>query len=404
MAFLLVSGPLAPSVFGQESDVQKLEAQLTSELQKVNTKYQEIESLNQQIDSLNKEKETLAEKITTQEAKVEERKQVASKRLQQIQVSDFVSYSVLHLLNSESLSDFFNRLYVFQQLFQSDEEVLKILSEQAAELSRLKTAAEQASTDLVAKKEQLTAESQAFEGSVNDLKKLIADNKEALAKVDSNKLYSLKEASALLKEITYTKFDASVDIAVRLGVDPRKANQMVRGVVTLPHGTGKDVRVLALVTPDKEAEAKAAGADYVGLDEYLQKIKDGWTDVDVIVTMPAVMGKLGPLGRVLGPRGLMPNPKVGTVTPDVARAVNEIKAGKIEYRTDKAGIISCSIGKASFDDEKLLDNYRTIVDTIIKAKPVAAKGQYIKSVTLSATMGPGVPLNVFKLSTVSKEQ
>lgn len=194
MAFILVSGPLAPSVFAEETDIQKLEAQLTSELQKVNTKYHEIESLNQQIDSLNKEKETLAEKITTQEAKVEERKQVAAKRLQQIQVSDFVSYSVLHLLNSESLSDFFNRLYVFQQLFQSDEEVLKNLSEQVAELSRLKTAAEQASTDLVAKKEQLTAESQAFEGSVNDLKKLIADNKEALAKVQEQK----KESSAVV--------------------------------------------------------------------------------------------------------------------------------------------------------------------------------------------------------------
>ena len=194
MAFLVVSGPLVPSVFAEEADIQKLEAQLTSELQKVNTKYQEIESLNQQIDSLNKEKKTLAEKITTQEAKVEERKQVASKRLQQIQVSDFVSYSVLHLLNSESISDFFNRLYVFQQLFQSDEEVLKSLSEQAAELSRLKTAAEQASTDLVAKKEQLTAESQAFEGSVNDLKKLIADNKEALAKVQEQK----KETSAVV--------------------------------------------------------------------------------------------------------------------------------------------------------------------------------------------------------------
>lgn len=194
MAFILVAGPLAPSVFAEETDIQKLEAQLTSELQKVNTKYQEIESLNQQIDSLNKEKETLAEKITTQEAKVEERKQVAAKRLQQIQVSDFVSYSILHLLNSESISDFLNRLFVFQQLFQSDEEVLKNLSEQVAELSRLKTAAEQASTDLVAKKEQLTAESQAFEGSVNDLKKLIADNKEALAKVQEQK----KESSAVV--------------------------------------------------------------------------------------------------------------------------------------------------------------------------------------------------------------
>ena len=183
--------------------------------------------------------------------------------------------------------------------------------------------------------------------------KLTKKHKEALAKVDRNKLYSLKDASALLKEITYTKFDASVDIAVRLGVDPRKANQMVRGVVTLPHGTGKDVRVLALVTPDKEAEAKAAGADYVGLDEYLQKIKDGWTDVDVIVTMPAVMGKLGPLGRVLGPRGLMPNPKTGTVTMEIGKAVQEVKAGKIDFRVDKTGIVHASIGKVSFSEASI---------------------------------------------------
>ena len=220
--------------------------------------------------------------------------------------------------------------------------------------------------------------------------KLTKKHKEALAKVDRNKLYSLKEASALLKEITYTKFDASVDIAVRLGVDPRKANQMVRGVVTLPHGTGKDVRVLALVTPDKEAEAKAAGADYVGLDEYLQKIKDGWTDVDVIVTMPAVMGKLGPLGRVLGPRGLMPNPKVGTVTPNVAEAVKNAKAGQVQYRTDKAGIVHATIGRASFAEADLKENFNALLDAIVKAKPAAAKGQYLKKVAVSSTMGLGV--------------
>ena len=223
--------------------------------------------------------------------------------------------------------------------------------------------------------------------------KLTKKHKEALAKVDRNKLYTLKEASALLKEITYTKFDASVDIAVRLGVDPRKANQMVRGVVTLPHGTGKDVRVLALVTPDKEAEAKAAGADYVGLDEYLQKIKDGWTDVDVIVTMPAVMGQLGPLGRVLGPRGLMPNPKTGTVTMEIGKAVQEVKAGKIDFRVDKTGIVHASIGKVSFSAEKLVDNANELLQTLIKMKPTAAKGTYMKSIYLSSTMSPSVAVD-----------
>lgn len=208
--------------------------------------------------------------------------------------------------------------------------------------------------------------------------KLTRKHKEASAKVDRNKLYSVAEASALVKEITYVKFDASVDIAVRLGVDPRKANQMVRGVVTLPHGTGKDVKVLALVTPDKEAEAKAAGAEYVGLDEYLQKIKDGWTDVDVIITMPSVMGKLGPLGRILGPRGLMPNPKTGTVTMDVAKAVEEVKAGKIDFKVDKTGIVHASIGKASFSPEKIAGNAHELIQTLIKLKPTAAKGTYIK--------------------------
>lgn len=220
--------------------------------------------------------------------------------------------------------------------------------------------------------------------------RLTKKQKEARAKVDSSKVYNLSEASALVKEITNVKFDASVDLAVRLGVDPRKANQMVRGVVTLPHGTGKDVKVLALVTPDKEAEATEAGADYVGLDEYLQKIKEGWTDVDVIITMPSVMGKLGPLGRILGPRGLMPNPKTGTVTMDVAKAVAEVKAGKIDFKVDKTGIIHAAIGKASFDADKIVDNAHEIVQTLIKMKPTAAKGTYIKSIYLSSTMSPSV--------------
>lgn len=217
--------------------------------------------------------------------------------------------------------------------------------------------------------------------------------KEAMAKVEKNKLYSLEEASALLKEITYTKFDASVDLAVRLGVDPRKANQMVRGVVSLPHGTGKDMKVLALVTPDKEEEAKAAGADYVGLDEYLEKIKNGWTDVDVIVTMPAIMGKLGPLGRVLGPRGLMPNPKTGTVTMDVAKAVAEVKAGKIDFKVDKTGIVHAPIGKASFSADKLQENARELLTTLNKLKPTASKGVYMKSIFMSSTMSPSIAVD-----------
>ena len=223
--------------------------------------------------------------------------------------------------------------------------------------------------------------------------KLTKKQKVARTQVDRSKLYSLTEAAALVKEITNVNFDASVDIAVRLGVDPRKANQMVRGVVTLPHGTGKDVRVLALVTPDKEAEAKAAGADYVGLDEYLDKIKAGWTDVDVIITMPSVMGKLGPLGRVLGPRGLMPNPKTGTVTMYVAKAVTEVKAGKIDFKVDKAGNVHASIGKVSFDADKIASNAKEILDTLNRMKPAAAKGVYMKSVHLSSTMSPSVPLD-----------
>ena len=217
--------------------------------------------------------------------------------------------------------------------------------------------------------------------------------KEARAKVDSSKVYSLKDASALVKEITTVKFDASVDLAVRLGVDPRKANQMVRGVVTLPHGTGKDVKVLALVTPDKEAEATAAGADYVGLDEYLQKIKGGWTDVDVIITMPSVMGKLGPLGRVLGPRGLMPNPKTGTVTMDVAKAVTEVKAGKIDFKVDKTGIVHAAVGKSSFEADKLEGNIKELLTTLVKLKPTTSKGVYIKSIFISSTMSPGIQVD-----------
>jgi len=223
--------------------------------------------------------------------------------------------------------------------------------------------------------------------------RLTKKQKEARAKVDKNKIYSVEEATALLKEITYTKFDASVDLAVRLGVDPRKANQMVRGVVSLPHGTGKDMKVLALVTPDKEAEAKAAGADYVGLDEYLQKIKEGWTDVDVIVTMPSIMGKLGPLGRVLGPRGLMPNPKTGTVTMDVAKAVAEVKAGKIDFKVDKTGIVHAPIGKASFTADKLLDNANELLTTLMKLKPTASKGTYVKSIYMSSTMSPSIAID-----------
>jgi large subunit ribosomal protein L1 len=223
--------------------------------------------------------------------------------------------------------------------------------------------------------------------------RLTKKKKEARTKVDKNKLYSLQEASNLVKEVTYTKFDASVDIAVRLGVDPRKANQMVRGVVSLPHGTGKDMKVLALVTPDKEAEAKEAGADFVGLDEYLEKIKNGWTDVDVIITMPSIMGKLGPLGRVLGPRGLMPNPKTGTVTMDVAKAVSEVKAGKIDFKVDKTGIVHAPIGKASFSADKIEGNAQELISTLIKMKPSTAKGTYVKSIYISSTMSPSIAVD-----------
>ena len=223
--------------------------------------------------------------------------------------------------------------------------------------------------------------------------KLTKKQKEAASKIDKNKLYSLRDAAALIKEVSSAKFDESVDIAVRLGVDPRKANQMVRGVVTLPHGTGKDTKVLALVTPDKEEEAKAAGADYVGLDDYLQKIKDGWTDVDVIITMPAIMGKLGPLGRILGPRGLMPNPKTGTVTMEIGKAVAEVKAGKIDFKVDKTGIVHAGIGRISFDADKIVDNAHEIIQTLIKLKPTAAKGTYIKSIYLSSTMSPAIALD-----------
>jgi large subunit ribosomal protein L1 len=220
--------------------------------------------------------------------------------------------------------------------------------------------------------------------------RITKNKKLALEKLEKGKLYTLKEGSALVKEITFTKFDASVDIDVRLGVDPRKANQMVRGVVTLPHGTGKEVRVLALVTPDKEQEAKDAGADYVGLDDFVEKIKGGWTDVDVIITMPPVMGKVGALGRILGPRGLMPNPKSGTVTMDIGKAVAEVKAGKIDFKVDKFGIVHTSIGKVSFAPEKLVENATEFVNTLIKLKPSAAKGTYIKSIFLSSTMSPGI--------------
>jgi len=217
--------------------------------------------------------------------------------------------------------------------------------------------------------------------------------KEVLAKFDIAKAYSLVEACDLVKEISTTKFDASVDICVRLGVDPRKANQMVRGTVSLPHGTGKDVRVLVLCTPDKEAEAIAAGADHVGLDDYIEKIKGGWTDVDVIITMPSVMGKVGALGRILGPRSLMPNPKTGTVTMDVAKAVEEVKAGKIDFKVDKYGIIHSSVGKVSFDGDKIRENSMELIQTLIKMKPSSAKGTYIKSVYLSSTMRPGIQID-----------
>ncbi len=223
--------------------------------------------------------------------------------------------------------------------------------------------------------------------------KLSKKHKEALAKFDKNKQYSLAEAVELVKNITYTKFDASVDLSVRLGVDPRKANQMVRGSVTLPHGTGKDVKVLVLCTPDKEEEAKAAGADFVGLDEYVQKIKGGWTDVDVVITMPSVMPKVGQLGRILGPRGLMPNPKTGTVTMEVGKAVKAAKAGKIDFKVDKFGIIHSAIGKVSFEENKLAENAGELLNTIIKLRPAAAKGNYVKSIYLSSTMSPGIAVD-----------
>ena len=223
--------------------------------------------------------------------------------------------------------------------------------------------------------------------------RLTKNQKAAVAKIEASKFYSLTEASALVKEISNTKFDASVDIAVRLGVDPKKANQMVRGVVSLPHGTGKDVKVLALVTPDKEQEAKDAGADYVGLNEFLDKIKGGWTDVDVIITMPSVMGKLGPLGRVLGPRGLMPNPKTGTVTMDIAKAVSEVKAGKIDFKVDKTGIVHAAIGKVSFSADKIEGNAKELLSTLIKLKPTASKGVYVKSIFMSSTMSPSIAVD-----------
>ena len=227
--------------------------------------------------------------------------------------------------------------------------------------------------------------------------KLTKNQKLAAQKIEADKSYSLKEASSLVKEITFTKFDASVDIDVRLGVDPRKANQMVRGVVTLPHGTGKEVRVLVLCTPDKEEEAKAAGADYVGLDEYIDKLKSGWTDIDIIITMPAIMGKIGALGRILGPRGLMPNPKSGTVTMEIGKAVTEVKAGKIDFKVDKFGIVHAGIGKVSFDGNKIKDNAKEFMATIQKLKPSAAKGTYVKSVYLSSTMSPGIKLDLKSL-------
>ncbi|MFT5778081.1 MAG: large subunit ribosomal protein L1 [Crocinitomicaceae bacterium] len=227
--------------------------------------------------------------------------------------------------------------------------------------------------------------------------KLSKKRKEALSKIDSEKVYSLTEACNLVKEVSTMKFDASVDISVRLGVDPRKANQMVRGTVALPHGTGKDMKVLVLCTPDKEEEAKAAGADHVGLDDYIQKIKGGWTDIDVIITMPAVMGKVGALGRILGPRGLMPNPKTGTVTMDVGKAVTEVKAGKIDFKVDKYGIIHSAVGKASFEGSKLEENADELLQTIVKLKPSSSKGVYVKSIYMSSTMSPSIQVDAKSL-------
>lgn len=223
--------------------------------------------------------------------------------------------------------------------------------------------------------------------------KLTKNQKLVTGKYDSEKMYTLQDASKIVKDITFTKFDASVDVSVRLGVDPRKANQMVRGIVTLPHGTGKTVKVLVLCTPDKEAEAKAAGADYVGLDEYITKIELGWVDMDVVITMPAVMAKVGKLGRVLGPRNLMPNPKTGTVTNDIGKAVTEVKGGKIDFKVDKTGIIHASVGKVSFDANKIYENANELIQTIIKLKPSSAKGAYVKSVSMSSTMSPGIKVD-----------
>ena len=229
------------------------------------------------------------------------------------------------------------------------------------------------------------------------MSKLTKNKKLALEKIEDGRAYTIEEAAQLVKEITFTKFDASVDIDVRLGVDPRKANQMVRGVVTLPHGTGKDIRVLVLCTPDKVEEAKAAGADYVGLDEYIEKLKSGWTDIDIIITMPAIMGKIGALGRILGPRGLMPNPKSGTVTVEIGKAVQEVKQGKIDFKVDKFGIVHSSIGKVNFDADKIKDNAREFMNVIQKLKPSSAKGTYVKSVFLSSTMSPGIKLDLKSL-------
>ena len=226
------------------------------------------------------------------------------------------------------------------------------------------------------------------------MSKVSKQRKEALAKFDKSKSYSLSEAVDIVKQITYTKFDASVDVNIRLGVDPRKANQMVRGSVTLPHGTGKTVRVLVLCNPDKAQEALDAGADYVGLDEYIQKIKDGWTDIDVVITTPNIMPKVGALGRILGPRGLMPNPKTGTVTMEVGKAVQEVKAGKIDFKVDKYGIINCGVAKVSFSPEKIVENAKELIQTVIKLKPAAAKGTYMKSVYISSTMSPGVQIDI----------
>ena len=234
------------------------------------------------------------------------------------------------------------------------------------------------------------------------MSKLTKNQKLTSEKIEAGKAYTLNEATALLKEITTTKFDASVDMDVRLGVDPRKANQMVRGVVALPNGTGKVVRVLVLCTPDKEAEAKEAGADYVGLDEYIEKIKGGWTDIDVVITMPSVMGKVDPLGRVLGPRGLMPNPKSGTVTMDVAKAVNDVKGGKIDFKVDKTGIVHASVGRMSFTPEQIAENARAFLSTIIKLKPSAAKGTYLKSVYISSTMSRGIKIDTKSLDDATK--